>query len=189
MKEMVMTEAEIISACRTLGRKLTADLKGDEKLPLFVCVMKGAMPFMVDLLKYVDIPVIEDYVQLESYSGTQTTGQVRLLKDLATPIDGRSVVIVEDVVDTGLSMAFLTKHIRSIGKPKRVLVCALFDKKIARQVEVDVDYAGRVLTENKFLLGYGLDYKGLKRNVPYVYIPTSEEVKELDELLEKDKTI
>jgi hypoxanthine phosphoribosyltransferase len=189
MKEMVMTEADIVSACRRLGRQLTEDLKGEEKLPLFVCVMKGAMPFMVDLLKYVDVPLIEDYVQLESYSGTKSTGEVRLLRDLSTSIDGRSVVIVEDVVDTGLSMAFLTKHIRESGKPKRVLVCALFDKKIARQIEVKVDYAGRVLSENKFLLGYGLDYKGLKRNVPYVYIPTSEEVKAMDELLAKDKTI
>lgn len=185
MKEMVMSEAEIVSACRSLGRKITEDLKDEDKLPLFVCVMKGAMPFMVDLLKYVDVPLLEDYVQLESYSGTQTTGTVRLLRDLPTSIDGRTVVIVEDVVDTGLSMAFLTDHLKKIGKPKRVLVCALFDKKIARQVEVKVDYAGRVLTENKFLLGYGLDYKGLKRNIPYVYIPTSDEVKEMDDLLAK----
>jgi hypoxanthine phosphoribosyltransferase len=124
-------------------------------------------------LKYVSVPLLEDYVQLESYSGTQSTGTVRLKRDIATPIDGRSVVIVEDVVDTGLSMAFLTNSIfaRS-GNPNGFSICALFDKKIARKVEVEVDYAGRVLTENKFLLGYGLDYKGLKRNVPYVYIPT-----------------
>ena len=82
-------------------------------------------------------------------------------------------------------MSFLTKHLQEIGKPKQIILCALFDKKIARQVEVKVDYAGRVLTENKFLLGYGLDYKGLKRNIPYVYIPTTEEVAEMDQLLAK----
>jgi len=185
MKEMVMSEEEIISSCRDLGNKLTIRLQNEEKLPLFVVVMKGAMNFAIDLMKYVEVPLLEDYVQIQSYSGTHSTGKIALLHDLSTPIDGRSVVVIEDVVDTGLTMSFLTKHLQEIGKPKQIILCALFDKKIARQVEVKVDYAGRVLTENKFLLGYGLDYKGLKRNIPYVYIPTTEEVAEMDQLLAK----
>jgi hypoxanthine phosphoribosyltransferase len=188
MKEMVMSHQAIDITCANLGQKLTSMLKDEEKLPLFICVMKGAMPFMVDLLKYVSVPLLEDYVQLESYSGTQSTGTVHLKKDITTPIDGRSVIIVEDVVDTGLSMAFLKQHLETLGKAKRIVICALFDKKIARKVEVKVDLAGRVLTENKFLLGYGLDYNGLERNTPYVYVPTEEEVKALDELL-KSKAI
>jgi hypoxanthine phosphoribosyltransferase len=185
MKEMVMSHQAIELTCANLGHKLTTLLKNEDKLPLFICVMKGAMPFMVDLLKYVSVPLLEDYVQLESYNGTQSTGTVSLKRDIATPIDDRTVVVVEDVVDTGLSMAFLKQHLLSIGKPKRILICALFDKKIARKVEVQVDLTGRVLTENKFLLGYGLDYNGLERNTPYVYVPTEEEVKALDELLKK----
>lgn len=185
MKEIVMSEKEIGEACKRIGKSLTQELSNEEKLPLFVCVMKGAMNFMVDLLKQVDVPLFEDYVQLQSYSGTQTTGQVLLKRDISTPIDGRTVVVVEDVVDTGLSMNFLLAHLKSVGKPKRIIVCALFDKKIARKVETQVDYAGRVLEENKFLLGYGLDYNGLKRNVPYVYVPTHEEVQEMDVLLAK----
>jgi hypoxanthine phosphoribosyltransferase len=183
MKEMVMSHQAIEITCADLGQKLTTLLKNEEKLPLFICVMKGAMPFMVDLLKYVSVPLLEDYVQLESYSGTQSTGTVHLKRDITTSIDGRSVVVVEDVVDTGLTMAFLKEHLLSLGQPKRILICALFDKKIARKVDVQVDLTGRVLTENKFLLGYGLDYNGLERNTPYVYVPTEEEVKALDDLL------
>ncbi|MCH3909876.1 MAG: hypoxanthine phosphoribosyltransferase [Bacilli bacterium] len=185
MKEMVMSEKEILTACSKIGASLTSSLKDEDKLPLFVCVMKGAMEFMVDLLKHVDVPLLVDYIQLQSYSGTHSTGEVSLLKDISTNVDGRTVVIVEDVVDTGLSMNFLLDHLKKIGNPKRVIVCALFDKKCARKVQTQVDYVGMSLTENKFLLGYGLDYNGLKRNVPYVYIPTSEEVGEMDEILKK----
>jgi hypoxanthine phosphoribosyltransferase len=185
MKEMVMSEQEILEACQRIGASLTKDLAEEEKLPLFVCVMKGAMNFMVDLLKRVDVPLLEDYVQLQSYNGTHSTGSVALLSDVKHNIDNRTIVIVEDVVDTGLSMDFLVKHLQSLGHPKRIIICALFDKKIARKVEVKVDYCGRVLEENKFLLGYGLDYMGLKRNVPYVYIPTPEEVAQLDKLLKE----
>ena len=183
MKEMVMSARTINRICGKMGQTLTAMLKDEAKLPLFVCVMKGAMPFMVDLLKHVAIPVLEDYVQLESYSGTQSTGEVHLKRDIATPIDGRSVIVVEDVVDTGLTMAFLKQHLQSLGQPKRIVICALFDKKIARKIHVDVDLTGRVLNENKFLLGYGLDYNGLERNTPYVYVPTLEEVQAMDALL------
>lgn len=185
MDEMVMSEKQINEVCSRIGGELTKLLAGEEKLPVFVCVMKGAMNFMVDLLKRVDLPLLEDYVQLRSYSGTQSTGTVTLVKDLSTPCDGRTVVVVEDVVDSGLTMNFLLDHIEKTSHPKRILVVTLFDKKCARKVETQVDFAGRVLTENKFLLGYGLDYEGLRRNNPYVYIPSKEEVREMDELIAK----
>jgi len=183
MDELVISEQEIHDVCSKMGKKLTTLLAQEEKLPLFVCVMKGAMSFMVDLLKRVEVPLLEDYIQIQSYCGTRSTGSVCLVKDIATPIDGRTVVIVEDIVDTGLSMNFLLAHLQAIGHPKRIIVCALFDKKCARKVETQIDYAGRVLTENKFLLGYGLDYKGLKRNVPFVYVPSPAEVGEMDAIL------
>ncbi len=185
MDELVISEAEINAVCAKMGKELTTVLAHEEKLPVFVCVMKGAMNFMVDLLKRVEVPLIEDYVQLQSYNGTHTTGKVVLVKDLSTAIDDRTVVVVEDIVDTGLSMNFLLDHLQKIGHPKRIIVCALFDKKCARKVETQIDYAGRVLLKNKFLLGYGLDYKGLKRNVPFVYVPSPSEIKEMDEILAK----
>jgi hypoxanthine phosphoribosyltransferase len=185
MDEMVMSEKEINEVCSKMGQELTILLSNEEKLPLFICVMKGAMNFMVDLLKRVDLPLLEDYVQLQSYSGTHSTGTVTLVKDVSTNYDGRTVVVVEDIVDTGLSMNFLLEHLQKSGHAKRIIVCALFDKKCARKVETQVDFVGRTLTKNKFLLGYGLDYEGLRRNNPFVYVPTSQEVEEMDELIAK----
>lgn len=180
MKEMVMSEEDIRLACERIGGELNQRLAKEEKLPLFVCVMKGAMEFMVDLLKNVKVPLLEDFVQVSSYSGLHSTGKITLNRDLQTSIDGRSVIVIEDVVDTGLTMHYLLEHLREIGKPKQIILCALFDKKTARKIEVQVDYCGRVLPDNKFLVGYGLDYKGLYRNLPYVYVPTSEEVEAMD---------
>lgn len=107
MKEMVMSEETIFDICKRLGEEISKDLQNEEKLPIFVCVMKGAIQFMVDLMKHVTIPSIIDYVQLSSYEGTSSTGNVKLIKDMSYSVDGRTIVIVEDVVDTGYSMGFL----------------------------------------------------------------------------------
>jgi hypoxanthine phosphoribosyltransferase len=186
MQELVMSQEEIKAACQKIGKALAERLGNEKKLPVFICVMKGALNFMAELLKYTDIPLIEDYVQLKSYSGLQSTGKVSIEKDITTSIDNRVVVIIEDVVDTGYSMTALTKHLQEIGKPKEILIACLCDKTGARKVPVHVDYAGKVFSQDKFLIGFGLDYNGLKRNVPYVYTPTKEEVAEMDEIL-KDK--
>ena len=185
MKEMVLSSEEILAITKELGAEISEDLKSEAKLPLFVCVLKGAMKFMVDLLKHVTIPNLEDYVHLCSYDGTKSTGKVELIQDLSYDIDDRTVVIVEDVVDSGITMDFLIRHLKQKGHPKRILVCALFDKRPPRQVEVQIDYVGKVLHENKFLLGYGLDYRGLKRNVPYVYVPSDDEIASMDALLQE----
>ena len=185
MEELVMSQEDITRACQRIGSALTKRLEGEKKLPVFICVMKGALNFMAELLKYTDIPLIEDYVQLKSYDGLRSTGKVNIEKDITTSLDGRVVVIVEDVVDTGYSMAALTAHLQAIGKPKQILIACLCDKTGARKVPVNVDYAGREFPQDKFLIGFGLDYKGLKRNVPYVYTPTKEEVEEMDKILEE----
>ena len=181
MKEMVLTEQEISSIVKRLGEELTRDLALEAKPPVFLCVMKGAMPFYSDLIKCVKRDIVCDYVQLTSYcGGLASTGQIRLDKDIAGDLNGKTVVIVEDIVDTGLSMKFLLDHIRSRFQPKRILVCALFDKEIARVNDVKVNYVGVTLHESKFLVGYGLDYKELLRNVPYVYVPDKEEIASYD---------
>lgn len=182
---MVMSSDEILDVCKKLGKELSNRLADEEKLPIFVCTMKGAMQFCVDLMKYVTVPSIVDYVQLSSYNGMQSTGKVNLIKDMSYSVDNRTIIIVEDVVDTGYSMKFLKEHIQSLGKPKDVLICALFDKEPLHKVEVKVDYVGKRLTESKFLIGYGLDYREIQRNVPYVYVPKEEEVKEMDRLIDE----
>jgi len=184
MEELVMSNREILDACERIGADLTNRLKGVSGIPLFVCVMKGAINFMVDLMQNVEMDILTDYIQIRSFEGMESTGKVTLIKDASHRVKDRTVVIVEDVVDTGISMDFLTKHFQELGA-KEVIVVALFDKKDARKVPVKIDYVGKVLEGSKFLVGYGLDYRGLMRNVPFVYVPTKDEVAEWDALLEK----
>ncbi|MBQ7244022.1 MAG: hypoxanthine phosphoribosyltransferase [Bacilli bacterium] len=179
MKELVMSQEEILDACKRIGSELTKRLSKEEKLPLFICVMRGALNFMADLQKFVDLDILVDYVQVSSYEGTSSTGKIHFARDVSIDVKDRVVVLVEDVVDTGVTMKFLKKHFVDMG-PKEVLVVSLFDKRAERVVEVEADYVGKTLTEPKFLLGYGLDYNDIGRNVPYVYIPTEEEIAAFD---------
>ena len=180
MKEMVMTEQEIYEACKKLGEQISNDLKDEEKIPLIIGVAKGGIPFMMDLIKRITIPVMLDFIQVSSYTGTSRSREVKLVKDLTYNIEGRTIILVDDVVDSGNSLLYLVNHLYSNYKPKKVLTCALFDKVNAREAEIEVDYSGKLLTENKFLCGYGLDYLEIYRNVPYVFVPTEEELEEVN---------
>ncbi len=180
MDHMVLGQDEIQAICKRLGEELTHDLKDEERPPVFVCIMKGALPFYSDLIKQVDIDIVCDYMRLSSYEGLSSTGTVKMAQSLHEDVTDRTVVIVEDIVDTGLSMSFLLHYIAEHYKAKRVLVCALFDKIHARKVPVKVDYVGHVLDKSEFLVGYGLDYKEMLRNIPFVYVPTMDEIAEID---------
>ena len=182
MRKIVFNETEIQGACERIANELTKDLANDEKIPVFLGVMKGALNFFMDLTKRMEMPIYLDYIQISSYEGTKSTGNVKLLHDLRFDCEGRTVIIVEDIVDTGVSMNYLTKYIQEKYNPKRILVVTLFDKINARTVPIKIDYSGKVLAQNVFLIGYGLDYKELHRNVPYVYIPDEDEYNELTDL-------
>ena len=184
MRKVVFNETEIQGACERIANELMKDLRDDDKIPLFLGVMKGALNFFMDLTKRVDMPIYLDYIQISSYNGNKSTGNVQLLHDLRFDCEGRTVVIVEDIIDTGVSMNYLVKHIENKYHPKRIIVVALFDKINARTVPIRIDYSGKVLAQNDFLIGYGLDYKELHRNVPYVYIPDEEEYNELTKIAE-----
>ena len=185
MKEMVMTEQEIYEACARLGKQISEDLKNEERIPLILGVMKGGVPFMMDLVKRIEIPVLFDFIQVSSYSGTSRSREVKLVKDITYDVTDRTIVLVDDVVDSGNSLIYLINHLKANYKPKKILTCALFDKVNAREVEMTVDYAGKVLTENKFLVGYGLDYNEIHRNVPYVFIPSEEDLVSYDTYLKE----
>lgn len=187
MRKIVFHETEIEGACKRIADNLTNELRNEDKVPLFLGVMKGAMNFLMDLTKEMQIPIFLDYIRISSYQGNKSTGEVKLLQDLKFNVDGRVVIIVEDIIDTGVSMSYLVKHIEETYHPKRIIVVALFDKINARVIPVKIDYAGKVLNSNEFLLGYGLDYCEFCRNVPYVYIPDDDEYKELSKLIEKNK--
>lgn len=185
MRKIVFNETEIQGACERISSELSKDLANEEKIPLFLGVMKGAINFFMDLTKRMEMPIFLDYIRISSYTGTQSRGQVELVHDLKFDVEGRTVVIVEDIIDTGVSMNYLVKHINEKYHPKRVIVVALFDKINARTAPIKVDYSGKVLAQNDFLIGYGLDYKELHRNIPYVYIPDEQEYEELTKLAEK----
>lgn len=188
MKEVVLSSEQIQDVCKKLGKQLSEDLANEEKLPLFVGVLKGGMNFFFSLVPHIERKILIDFVQTSSYGGgTRSTGVVTLTKDLTLSPNGRTVVLVDDVVDTGLSMSYLIRYFELHYKPKRILVCSLFDKKPLRKEPVNVDYAGVVLEDNRFLVGFGLDYREMDRNLDYVYIPDDKDIAEMDRLAEQDK--
>ena len=184
MKEIVMSKEEIEAAASRIAKELEERLKDDEKLPVFIVVMRGALYFMAEVRKKMSLPSYDAYVQIKSYCRTKSTGEIQFNHDPEVDLDGRSVIVMEDVVDTGRSMVFLKNHLNEIAKPKQVLICALLDKKCAREVPIDVDYVGKTLEENKFVVGFGLDYNGMGRNSDFVWVPTEEEIAQMDKLLE-----
>lgn len=180
MDKIVLSEKDIEKITTDFGAKITDLVKNDDKTPIVLGVMKGALNFMMDLVKHVNVPLYYDFIQISSYSGTETCGSITLKKDISIDCYNRTVIVVEDIIDTGLSMHFLINHIKATQHPKRIIIVALFDKQKSRKVPVQVDLAGRVLDTTDFLLGYGLDYNELCRNTPYVYAATPEQIKTLD---------
>ena len=184
-REIVLSEEEIQNICQDFGKRLTEELRDEERTPLFLGVMKGALNFMFDLIKRVDRPIFTDFIQISSYAGVQTTGKINLKKDFDMDIKDRTVVVVEDVVDTGISMKYLIDHLNEHYQPKRIIIVALFDKEYARCEDIKIDYVGKVLKENYFLVGYGLDYNELERNVPYVYVAKPDDIDKWNEEIQK----
>jgi hypoxanthine phosphoribosyltransferase len=133
-----------------------------------VSVLKGSLPFMADLMRAITIPVTIDLMEVSSYGGTatETSGLVRILKDLSASIEGRDVLIVEDIIDTGLTLNYLLRYLR--GKnPRSLRICALLDKPARRLVDIDIDYRGFTIPD-RFVIGYGLDYGEAYRNLPFI---------------------
>ena len=188
MREIILTAEEIDETCKRLGKELTKKYKNSESIPVFVCILKGAVLFFTDLIKYCDFPMAIDFLQVTSYDGTSSTGVIHLKKDLTENVTGRDVVFVEDVVDTGLTLNYIKQYIQIKYNPRSISVVCLVDKTPLRKVDFHVDYVGLHLKENKFLCGYGFDYHEIVRNIPYLYVPNKEEIEEMDEVLAKDKS-
>ena len=186
--EIILSSEEIRDICKDIAGKLDARFAADcVEAPIFIGVLKGSLNFMMDLIREVKTEIKTDYIQVSSYSGTSSTGAVILKKDLSLDITGKTICIIEDVIDTGLTMQYLTGYLKEKYNPKEVIIISLFDKIYLRKTDLHVDYTGKVLTENKFLVGYGLDYNELSRNIPYVYVATPADVQHWDELLKENK--
>ncbi|MBA2570016.1 MAG: hypoxanthine phosphoribosyltransferase [Chloroflexi bacterium] len=149
-----------------LGAVLSRDYAGRDLT--LVSVLKGALPFMADLMRAMSIPVQIDLMEVSSYGGTatETSGLVRILKDLSSSIEGKDVLIVEDIIDTGLTLNYLLRYLR--GKnPASLRICALLDKPARRLVDIEIDYRGFTIPD-QFVVGYGLDYGEFYRNLPFI---------------------
>jgi hypoxanthine phosphoribosyltransferase len=161
---VIIDEAELQARITELGADLARDL-GNER-PILVGVLQGAFLFMADLIRATRIELTTDFIGVASYAGGKSSGQVRIVSDLSMSIEGRAVVIVEDIIDTGLTLTYLKRTLEA-RHPRSLRVCVLVDKVERRKVEVPVDYVGFTIP-NVFVIGYGFDYEGLYRNLPYV---------------------
>ena len=164
--QVLISEEEIRAKVRELGAAVSADY-ADSSVTL-VSVLKGSLPFMADLMRAIEIPVQVDLMEVSSYGGatTETSGLVRILKDLSSSIADRDVLIVEDIIDTGLTLNYLLRYLR--GKnPRSLRICALLDKPARRLVEIPIDYTGFTIPD-EFVVGYGLDFGEYYRNLPFI---------------------
>ncbi|CAJ1198274.1 hypoxanthine phosphoribosyltransferase [Companilactobacillus nantensis] len=166
IEKVLVSKEEIDQANQRLGKQLTEEYRG--KNPLFVCILRGAAMFMMDLVKELDIEMEYDFMDVSSYGGenTVTTGDVRIIKDLDTSIRDRDVVIVEDIIDTGYTLDRL-KELFDARHAKSIKIVSFLDKPARRIKHVDVDYVG-VQIPDEFVVGYGMDYNEHYRNLPYV---------------------
>ena len=162
IERILFTEAEMDQRVKELGQELMRDF-GD-KNPLFLGVLKGCFVFMADLIRRFDAPCTLDFMAVSSYEGTSTTGAVKITKDLSQDIHGRHVIIVEDILDTGITLSYLKKYLYN-REPASVTICTMFDKPERRAASIQADYCGFTIP-NEFAVGYGLDYDEKYRNFP-----------------------
>ena len=162
---VLLGEEQIRHRVQEMAREISCDYR--DKNPLMIGILKGAVIFLADLARALDIPVALDFMAVSSYgSSSETSGVVRILKDLDESIEGRDVIVVEDIVDTGLTLRYLCDSLLA-RNPRSLRVCALLDKPSRRQVPVDLYYKGFEIP-NAFVVGYGLDYRERYRNLPHV---------------------
>ena len=165
VKEILISEEEIMNKCEAIGRAVSNDYK-DEDL-VVVGILKGSIMFISDLMKKISIPVELDFMAVSSYGKEATSsGVVRILKDLDTDIEGKCLLIVEDIIDTGNTLAYLTDYLKA-RKAKRVDIACLLDKKVSRKADIDIKYVGFDCPD-EFIIGYGIDYAEHYRNLPYI---------------------
>lgn len=163
----ILSKEEIDKMVSALALQISLDYKG--RIPVLVGILKGAFIFLSDLLRRLSIPVEVDFLRVSSYgSGTSSSGNIQLTKNIETDIAGRDILVVEDIVDTGITLDYLLNYLKQY-KPLSIRICTLLDKVEDRQKKVNIDYAGHTVQQG-FLVGYGLDYNERYRNLPGIYV-------------------
>lgn len=167
VSSVLITEEELTVRIKEMAKQINMDYAG--KSILVVCVLKGAVMFMAELTKYINVPVSFDFISVSSYgNSTSSTGVVRFIKDLDQSIEGKHVLIVEDIVDTGLTLKYLLENFWT-RKPASLKLCTLLSKPERRKADIDVNYVGFTIPD-EFVIGYGLDYAERYRNLPAICI-------------------
>ncbi len=191
MEKLILSEDEIVRVCDRLAKEI--DKKLDENkngVPVLVGIMNGALPFLYELVRHIQHPIEIDTLKASSYSGTETTGHVTVTKEPDINLEGRDVILVEDIIDTGITMHYLREYVKEKYKPKNLYVCILV-KRETEGVKYDelADFTGLTTDEQRYIVGFGFDYYGLWRNEPYVFVPSKKDIEDWDKIIDEDKKI
>lgn len=166
VKKILISEEEIIHRCEQLGKELKKDYEQRNELPLVVGLLKGSVPFLAELIKHIDLDISYEFMDVSSYEGTESIGDVKVNLDLRSSIKGVPVLLVEDIIDTGRTIREVKRLLMHKGATD-VKVVSLLDKPERRVVDIEADYVGFTVP-NEFVIGYGLDYNQKYRNLPYI---------------------
>ncbi|MCF0112522.1 MAG: hypothetical protein HUJ60_00920 [Bacilli bacterium] len=188
MEKMILNEQEALDVCARLGRDIDAQIDKDGTIiPIFLGVMNGALPFLYELVKHVKHLLQIDFIKVSSYSGTQTTGKLTIQKEPDRNLEGKDVYLIEDIIDTGITMHHLIQYIKDVYKPRHLYVVVLAKRVIKDALyDVQADFTGIYIDDPRYVLGFGFDYYGLGRSLPYVFIPSEEEKREWEAMLKAD---
>lgn len=165
IERVLVSKEEIVSRCEELGAQITKDYAGKDSLFL-IALLKGSVPFLAELMKHIDLDIQIDFMDVSSYAGAHSTGEIKILKDLETPVFGKDVLIIEDIVDTGKTLKTVKRNLGDRGA-NTVKVATLLNKPEGRVVAIEPDYSGFTVP-NAFVVGFGLDYDQRYRCLPYV---------------------
>lgn len=164
IERILISEEELQNKVSEMGKQISRDFQGKD--PIFVGVLKGCFIFMADLMRYVDISCSMDFMSVSSYSGTSSTGAVKINKDLGEDIEGRHLIIVEDILDSGVTLSYLKQYLM-VRKPASITIATLMDKPARRKADIHANYSCFEIPD-AFVVGYGLDYNERYRNLPYI---------------------
>ncbi|MCY1045925.1 hypoxanthine phosphoribosyltransferase [Corallococcus sp. bb12-1] len=163
--DVLISEQAVQARVKELGAEITRDYQGKELT--LICVLKGSAYFAIDLSRAIDLPLTLEFLGVSSYhGGTESTGEVRITTDVSKPMAGKHLLVIEDIIDTGLTMTFLLENLQA-RHPASLKLCSLLEKPARARTKVNIDYKGFVI-EDKFVVGYGLDYGEKYRNLPFV---------------------
>ena len=191
MEKLILSEDEIVRVCSRLAKEIDSKLDETKNgVPVLVGIMNGALPFLYELVKHIKHPIEIDTIKASSYSGTETTGKVNITKEPDINLEGRDVILVEDIIDTGITMHYLREYVKAKYKPKNLYICILVKRETEKaQYDELADFTGLSTDEQRYIVGFGFDYYGLWRNEPYVFVPSKKDIEEWDKIIEDDKKL